>query len=49
MLIGKKVVIEMRLEAYQYKGVVTGVSDEFIILDNNIYVARKYILAIEVK
>lgn len=33
----------------KYKGIVTYIDDEFIYLDNETYVAKKYILSIIVK
>ncbi len=33
----------------QYKGVVTSLDDEFICLDENMFIARKFIISIIVK
>lgn len=35
--------------AGQYKGVVTSLDDEFICLDGNIFIAKKFIISIMVK
>lgn len=53
-LLNKKVIISMLMGdthgiSIKYKGVITFVDDEFICLDNETYVARKYILSIIVK
>ena len=33
----------------EYNGTVTSFDDEYVCLDNNLYVVRKYILSIKVK
>lgn len=53
-LLNKKVIISMLVSGIdnlyiKYKGTVTFVDDEFIRLDNETYVAKKYILSIIVK
>lgn len=53
-LLNKKVIIssimgEVHGLSTEYKGTVTYIDDEFICLDDNIYVAKKYILSIIVK
>jgi len=34
---------------YGFKGVLTAYDDEYVCLDNSIYITRKFILAIRVK
>lgn len=53
-LLNKKVIISMLVSGIdnlyiKYMGTVTFVDDEFIRLDNETYVAKKYILSIIVK
>ena len=53
-LLNKKVIISMLVSRIdnlyiKYKGIVTFVDDEFIHLNNETYVAKKYILSIIVK
>ena len=53
-LLNKKVIIssimgDMHGLRTEYKGTVTYIDDEFICLDNETYVAKKYILSIIVK
>lgn len=53
-LLNKKVIIssimgDMHGLSTKYKGTVTYIDDEFIHLDNETYVAKKYILSIIVK
>lgn len=53
-LLNKKVIISMLVSGIdnlyiKYKGTVTFVDDEFIRLDNETYVAKKYMLSIIVK
>lgn len=53
-LLNKKVIIssimgDMHGLSTKYKGTVTYIDDEFICLDDNTYVAKKYILSIIVK
>lgn len=53
-LLNEKVIISMLVRGIddlyiKYKGTVTYIDDEFICLDDNTYVAKKYILSIIVK
>lgn len=53
-LLNKKVIIssimgEVHGLSTEYKGTVTYIDDEFICLDDNTYVAKKYILSIIIK
>ncbi len=51
--LNKKVIIIYFIGEYsyrsQYKGVVTSLDDEFICLDEKIFIARKFIISIMVK
>lgn len=52
--LNKKVVIEACLGGMEgsgsvFKGTVTSYDDEFVCLDNNTFIVRKYILAIVIK
>lgn len=52
--LNKKVLIETCLggidgSGMMYKGVVTSYDEEYICLDESLYVVRKYILSIKVK
>lgn len=51
--LNKKVIIIYFTGEYsyrsQYKGVVTSLDDEFICLDEKIFIARKFIISIVVK
>lgn len=52
--LNKTVVITMCLGGLSgtgcsYKGILTSYDDEYVCLDNNLYIVRKFIMAIKIK
>ena len=47
-LLSKKVIIFVR-DSIPYRGFVTSIDDEFICLNEKVYIMRKYIISITIK